>query len=92
MPPVSCPACGSADVLPIVYGLPEDELLERAERGEVALGGCCVEVGGPDTRCTLCRTDFRRGPPLQQGWSPAQPSYAGQPHSPDDTALRPAMA
>ena len=32
--------------MPIVYGMPSGELLESALRGEVALGGCCIDVGG----------------------------------------------
>ncbi len=35
-----CPKCNSnADVIPIVYGYPGDELIKASERGEVALGG-----------------------------------------------------
>jgi hypothetical protein len=34
-----CPECGSGDVVPIVYGLPGQELQQQAERGEVVLGG-----------------------------------------------------
>jgi len=30
-------------MVPIVYGLPGPELFERAERGEVILGGCMPE-------------------------------------------------
>lgn len=29
-------------VLPIVYGLPDKTLFDRAKRGEVALGGCVI--------------------------------------------------
>ena len=38
-----CPECGSENSIPIVYGRPGTELLEKAERGEVWLGGCVPE-------------------------------------------------
>lgn len=55
----TCPVCGSGS-LPIVYGLPGYELMEAAERGEVALGGCLVWDEQPDRRCTNqdCRSSF----------------------------------
>jgi hypothetical protein len=37
-----CPSCSQDDAIPIVYGLPADELAQAAGRGEVALGGCLV--------------------------------------------------
>ncbi len=36
----TCPKCNSKEVIPIIYGKPAKELIERAERGEVKLGGC----------------------------------------------------
>lgn len=55
-----CPDCGSTEVVPVVFGLPGPELLERARRGEVALGGCMVDpnVRG---RCKRCGRWLRRG-------------------------------
>ena len=48
----TCPTCGQK-MVPIVYGLPGPELFERAERGEIILGGCMPEP----TRwgCAHCR-------------------------------------
>lgn len=34
--------CGK--VVPIVYGMPMEELQEKADRGEVILGGCCIAL------------------------------------------------
>ena len=54
-----CPSCGGK-VVPIVYGEPMGELMEMAERGEVVLGGCCIEVDKngnslmPEWTCTNC--------------------------------------
>lgn len=39
--PTVCPKCGGK-VVPIVYGMPMEELQEKADRGEVILGGCCI--------------------------------------------------
>ena len=36
----SCPACGSSEVVPILYGLPGPEAMEAARAGRVILGGC----------------------------------------------------
>lgn len=57
-----CPSCGASETLPIVYGLPGPELIARAERGEVALGGCCIEIGGPNTVCRSCGAEFCQEP------------------------------
>jgi hypothetical protein len=38
-----CPQCGSATVVPIVYGYPDDELMAAARAGRVALGGCVID-------------------------------------------------
>ena len=49
-----CPACGAADPVPIVYGLPGLDLFEAAERGEVVLGGCLVGSESPEFECRGC--------------------------------------
>ena len=38
-----CPKCGGK-VVPVVYGMPMEELQEKADRGEVILGGCCIAL------------------------------------------------
>ena len=49
--------------MPIVYGMPTGELEEKADRGEVVLGGCCLAVDekgrsiDPKWACINC--DFR---------------------------------
>ncbi len=40
--PEPCPLCGSAHVLPIVYGEPSSEGQARIDRGEAVMGGCVV--------------------------------------------------
>ena len=44
-----CPNCGAHSVVRIIYGYPGPELFERAERGEVMLGGCCISAEGDPT-------------------------------------------
>ena len=60
----TCPACAHP-LLPIEYGLPGPEMIGAAERGEIALGGCCVLVGPPgDDRhqCDGCRRRWLASP------------------------------
>ena len=49
-----CEACGKTTVVPILYGLPTEEAFESARRGEIALGGCIVDIGNPTLTCTSC--------------------------------------
>ena len=54
-----CPHC-TGTMLPIAYGLPDGELFEAAERGEVSLGGCVIPEGPiPQWHCTRCGRDVR---------------------------------
>jgi hypothetical protein len=55
-----CPKCGSLDVVPILYGYPTDESMEVAEKGLIALGGCCVGEDDPRKHCNACGEDFDR--------------------------------
>ena len=54
-----CPNCGGKNGLPIVYGLPSKDVLERAQRGEVILGGCFVTEEHPQWRCRDCGHEWR---------------------------------
>jgi hypothetical protein len=59
----SCPFCGYDDqVVPISYGLPGPELVEQSQRGEVALGGCCI---GPDSHDWYCKGCLRSFTPTE---------------------------
>lgn len=40
--PGACPQCAAAAVIPVVWGMPGPDDFGRAQRGEFALGGCCV--------------------------------------------------
>ncbi len=52
--PDACPACG-ATCVEIVYGKPGAALIERAEAGEVFLGGC--DLREERWHCPACNTD-----------------------------------
>lgn len=64
-----CPQCGSVTVVPIEYGMPDEDLIKQAMAGEVLLGGCCIEDGQPTRGCTECDWDNntydRPTPPVQ---------------------------
>ena len=49
-----CPKCGSSEVIPIHYGKPNDEGLQRAKRGEIILGGCRVNENPKRHACKKC--------------------------------------
>jgi NADP-dependent 3-hydroxy acid dehydrogenase YdfG len=55
-PPPKCPKCGGASI-PILYGHPDSGGFEAAERGEVTLGGCTIDLddqGKPTNRAWSC--------------------------------------
>lgn len=52
--PACCPACGSQEIIPIIYGEPTEKTIQQAERGEIALGGCGQEIGAPNRKCKDC--------------------------------------
>lgn len=58
-----CPRCGSPDIVPIMYGLPGPEMMEAANQGRIALGGCCVGERDPQKQCNACGSQFDLIPP-----------------------------
>ena len=52
-----CPKCGG-EAVPIIYGLVVPELFGTQERGEVVLGGCCVDPWSPKWHCKKCNLSF----------------------------------
>ena len=45
-----CPFCGGKAV-PILYGMPTFDAFQRAERGELAIGGCILSDDAPAWQC-----------------------------------------
>lgn len=50
----SCPHCGSAAVLPIIYGEPDIDMVHREAAGEMIIGGCSVYDDSPTWSCSDC--------------------------------------
>jgi hypothetical protein len=56
--PAACPHCGSDDLVPIVYGLPDSTMSDAASKNEISLGGCVVMLGhSPAWYCRACRKE-----------------------------------
>jgi predicted nucleic-acid-binding Zn-ribbon protein len=53
-----CPKCGSSEYTPIVSGLPSSEGFEKANRGEIILGGCCISFDSKNRVCKKCGYDY----------------------------------
>ena len=49
----NCPTCGK-ELIPILYGYPAPETMEKADKGEIMLGGCCVSYDDPTHYCKHC--------------------------------------
>lgn len=57
--PMTCPKCGSdKNTIPIVYGLADENLLRRSNRGEIKLGGFVVTGRDPKWYCKSCRSKW----------------------------------
>ncbi len=54
--PSSCPACGSARIARILYGLPafSKNLQDALSKRTVTLGGCIVTGDDPEWECLGC--------------------------------------
>ncbi|MCB2222133.1 MAG: hypothetical protein KQI35_17250 [Bacteroidetes bacterium] len=47
-----CPVCNKTDqVIPIIYGFPDESLFIKADKGEVILGGCVIVENNPEWYC-----------------------------------------
>ncbi len=65
----TCPACGAGTVLPIVYGMPMPDDVERL-KGQVVFAGCCIPDPAHAFMCTTCRHSWGsifRGEPEPSG-------------------------
>jgi hypothetical protein len=55
--PETCPHCGSP-AMPISYGMPTDEAVTMAERGEIILAGCVTSPSDPTHGCLSCGSQW----------------------------------
>ena len=54
-----CPSCRQKTGVEILFGMPSHEAFAMAERGEIVLGGCCIDLEGPERKCTTCGHEWR---------------------------------
>jgi len=54
----TCPECSSENVARIVFGYPGPEMMEESERGDIVLGGCCVDEDDPEWHCKDCEHEW----------------------------------
>ena len=69
-----CSRCGKPGALPVAWGYPSPEAMEKARRGELILGGC--EISGP-TWHRLCPECDRELVGSSEGEDPADTSVGG---------------
>ena len=74
-----CARCGRRASRPVVYGYPSSELMERAKRGEVILGGCLI---GRPWLCDQCQRDFPEETLASDSVDPASSITMASPQSP----------
>jgi ribosomal protein L37AE/L43A len=63
--PRRCPACGSARVARILWGMPaySEQLEQELAEGKIVLGGCCVSGDDPAWACADCDASIYREVP-----------------------------
>ncbi len=54
-----CPNCTNK-MIKIVYGMPDTDTMEKAQRGELFLGGCVIEEFQPEYHCNKCRRSYNK--------------------------------
>lgn len=52
-----CPNCGNK-LAKIIYGMPSSDIMNQVEKGEVFIGGCCVDEANPKYHCNICRRSY----------------------------------
>jgi len=56
-----CPRCRARAGVDILYGEPTIEAFKAAERGEIHIGGCVMELDAPDRHCRDCGHEWQKG-------------------------------
>ena len=52
-----CPNCNNK-LIPIIYGMPDSDIGQKAMNGEVFLGGCMISDKDPIYHCNNCRRSY----------------------------------
>ena len=58
---MTCPRCGSSNIVRIAYGYPGAEMQAEVRRGDAILGGCLVYPESPSHECRDCGRWIRSG-------------------------------
>lgn len=56
---VKCPNCGN-NLINIIYGRPNQELIEQAKEGKIILGGCIINKNMPNYHCNYCNKNYKK--------------------------------
>lgn len=54
---MKCNTCNT-EMIPFAYGFPNTELFDKADAGEVILGGCMVGEYRPTHYCQVCQEQY----------------------------------
>jgi hypothetical protein len=54
-----CPSCGSEAVARVMWGMPDQEMIDLAQLEDIDFGGCCITPDAPDFRCRTCNTAWQ---------------------------------
>lgn len=57
--PPPCPVCASHAVIPIIYGMPDADLVARDQAGEAKIGGVATYAYSPEWHCRDCQHEWR---------------------------------
>lgn len=55
-----CPKCGSKNTMKILYGMPTHETVQKAEAGEIKLGGYCMTIDELEYSCKDCEHEWNK--------------------------------
>lgn len=55
--PPNCPECGDT-MVPVIYGMPDPEIVELIQQGKIRSMGCTVTPDGPKWACNTCDPPF----------------------------------
>ncbi len=54
----TCPRCLSTEVVPIVYGFPDEATRKKEAAWKLILGGCVLDANSPQWHCKNCGQKF----------------------------------